>query len=259
MNATDVCTIMSPSLPLLFECAPAPKEGVRVRTPLLYPDGGIVDVFVVERNDGYAVTDFGDALGWLSLQSTSSRRTRKQQLLVEDVCQTLRLDLDHGQLIRRGVSLEGISAAVVEVAQAAVRVSDVWFTMRSQSLQTTAEEVDEWLKERQIDFKARVQKRGRSTRNWTVDFETYVNEQTSLVLLLITGARGAVRRVVERALAGWVDLSHLKESQSALTFVSLFDDSQNVWREEDFGLLEIHSKIARWSRPDELKNILTAR
>ncbi|MCY4093419.1 MAG: DUF1828 domain-containing protein [Caldilineaceae bacterium] len=36
-----------------------------MRTPMLYPNGSVVDVFVLERNDGFLFTDFGDALDWL--------------------------------------------------------------------------------------------------------------------------------------------------------------------------------------------------
>lgn len=258
MNAIQVCASMSPALPSLFECTPAPRENVRVRTPLLYPDGGVVDVFIVKSGDGFEVTDFGDALGWLGQQSVSDRRSRKQQLLVNDVCQTLRLELAHGQLTRRRVPLDGLAVAAIEVAQAVVRISDIWFTMRNQSLQTTADEVDEWLRERQIQFERHVQKQGRSARNWTVDFEAHVNGRTSLVNLLSTGARGAISRILDHVVAEWVDLSHLRISQNGLTFVSLFDDMEDVWQGKDFRQLEIHSAVARWSRPDELEHILTA-
>ena len=258
MNASEVCASMSPILPSLFECEPAPREGVRVRTPLLFPDGGVVDVFVVARGDGYVVTDFGDALGWLGQQSVRNRLSKNQQSMVEDVCQTLRLELTRGQLTRRGVQLDNLAVAVVEVAQAVVRVSDIWFTMRSRSIQSTANEVDKWLRRKSISFTRDVHKEGRS-RRWKIDFETRVNDQTSLVRLLGTRAKGATRRMVEHAVAGWVDMSHLRESQHGPTLVSLFDDTKNVWRGSDFRQLEIHSKIARWSQPEELNRILTVR
>ncbi len=43
---------------------------------------------------------------------------------------------------------------------------------------------------------------------------------------------------------------------SALKFLSLFDDTSDVWAEEDFRLLEPLSEIARWSQPDELVRVL---
>ena len=259
MSVNELCSSIGQSLPPLFVCSPGPQEGVRVRTPLLYPDGGVVDVFVLGYGGSYTVTDFGDALGWLGLQSVSQYRSPKQQALVQDVCQTLRIEMTHDQLVLREAAEDALGESVLRVAQAVVRVSDLWFTLRSQSFQTTADEVDEWLREKRIPFERRVQKQGRSTRNWTVDFETHANDRTSLVFLLSTGTRGTVRRLAEHVLAGCVDLSHLKARQPGLAFVSLFDDTEDVWRPEDFSLVDEHSEIARWSRPDDFESLLLTR
>ena len=143
MNAASLSTSLQEAVPPLFVCSPAPQEGVRVRTPMLYPDGGVVDVFVLERNGRYIVTDFGDTLGWLGLQSVSQKRTQEQDALLKDVCLTLRIENQRDQLMLRDVSRGALGDSVLRVAQAAVRVSDLWFTMRSQAIQTTADEVDE--------------------------------------------------------------------------------------------------------------------
>lgn len=55
------------SLSSLFECSATERGAVRVRTPFLYPDGGVIDVFVGQRDAGFTVTDFGEALGWLRM------------------------------------------------------------------------------------------------------------------------------------------------------------------------------------------------
>ena len=116
----------------------------------------------------------------------------------------------------------------------------------------------EWLVEKEISFDRAVRQYGRSGQSWTVDYQTRTDDRTSLIFLLSTGSRGAARRIAEHVLAGFVDLSHLKVSQSHLAFVSLFDDTEDVWREEDFGLVEQQSQVARWSRPDEFERILLA-
>ena len=93
-------------------------------------------------------------------------------------------------------------------------------------------------------------------RSWNVDFETYTDNRTSLVFLLSTGSRGAVHRLTEHVFAGCGDLNHLKIDQPSLTFISLFDDTEDVWRPEDFSLVEVNSEIALWSRPDEFERLL---
>ena len=256
MNVNELCASIGQSLPDLFVCSPAPQDGVRVRTPMLYPDGGVVDVFVLEHGNGYIVTDLGDALGWLGLQSISRRLSRKQELLVQDVCQTLRIELFQGRLMLRSVPKDAVGESVLRVSQAVVRVSDLWFTLRTQSIQTTADEVEEWLREKQISFERQVRKQGRSTQSWTIDFETHTDNRTSLVFLLSTGSRGSARRITEHVLSGCVDLYHLKSDQSGLVFVSLFDDVPDVWRDEDFRLVEEYSEIALWSSPDQFERIL---
>ena len=259
MNVQELCASVGRSLPSLFVCSPAPQEGIRVRTPLLFPDGGIVDVFVLERGSSYIITDYGDALGWLGMQSVSRHLSRKQEMLVRDVCKTLGLELNHNQLVLRSVRDDELGESVLRIAQAVVRVSDLWFTLRSQSFLTTADEVDDWLREKHITFERHKRREGRSRRNWRVDFETQTDSHVSLVFLLSTGSRGSTKRITEHVLAGCVDLSHLKSNQPSLTFVSLFDDTQDVWREEDFRLVEEQSEVALWSRADQLEQLLNTR
>lgn len=258
MKDNELYEAIGRSLPTVFTCSPAPQKGVRVRTPMLYPDGDVVDVFVLERGESYTVTDFGDSLGWLGLQSVSRRRSRRQEVLLQDICQTLHIELFQDQLVLRQVSSDELAESVLRVAQAALRVSDLRFTLRSQAIQTTADEVDEWLREKRIPYDRTVQRQGRSTRTWTVDFATYADSNTALVFLLSTGTRGAVHRLAEHVLAGCVDLSHLKTTEQGLSFVSLFDDTEDVWRPEDFSLLSEQSEIARWSRPDEFERLIRA-
>ncbi len=258
MNAAELCAALRQGLPALFECAPAPRDAVRVRTPMMYPDGGIVDVFVLGRGDSFTLTDFGETLGWLRMQTVSPKRTPNQRRLIEDVCDTLGLELHRGQLVLRGVAVSELCETVTRLAQGAVRVSDIWFTMRSRSFVSAVEEVGEWLTERDIAFEQSVQQEGRSGNTWTVDYRTYTDARTSLIFLLSTASRSVARRVSEHVVSGWVDLSHLKNVEPKTAFVSLFDDTSDVWREEDFRMVEDLSEVARWSHPEELEEILRA-
>ena len=125
MNSAKLCATISKMLPPRFKCSPAPQKGVRVRTPLMYPNGGIVDVFVLERNNAYIVTDFGDALDWLRMQSVNVQPSPQQNLMIKEICQTLGIDLHSGQLVLGSGVDDTLEETVLRVAQAVVRVSDV--------------------------------------------------------------------------------------------------------------------------------------
>ena len=256
MNAQELCTKLKENIPTQFECTPAPIEGVQVRTPFMLPDGDIVDVFVVERDNRIVVTDFGDALGWLSTQSIRAKLTAKQRYLLDDICMTLGIKLDRGLLKLRLDNSDELGDAVQRVAQGVIRVTDLWFTFRTQGWEAVGDEIDEWLQEREIPFERRVKYTGYSGREWTIDYKTTMSTHTSLVFLLATGTRGAVRSITNRVAAGCYDLAAFKSEGTGNKLVSLFDDTIDVWHDEDFALLEGVSKIARWSNPEEFEEIL---
>ena len=112
-----------------------------MRTPFMYPDGDIVDIFVIERDGSYIFTDYGEALGWLGMQSDRGRLSDNQRRLVDDVCLTLGVELHRGQLVLRCEKPENFGETVHRIGQAVVRVSDLWFTLRNQAVVTVADEV----------------------------------------------------------------------------------------------------------------------
>lgn len=256
MTPKLLCDWLQLSLPELYVCSPAPQEGVRVRTPLMYPDGDLVDVFVLERGDERVVTDHGDALGWLTRRAASGKLSEGQQAILRDVCRTQGVELHGGRLLRRCAGDASVADAVERVALSAVRVADICYTFRVRTQRTVGDEVNEWLRTREFGVERQVKRLGESNREWTVDYQVRSDARTSMVLLLSTGTKGAVRRIVEHALAGWVDLDHLRGAEAGLAFVSLFDDTVDVWRAEDFRLVEGVSEIARWSHREQFEEIL---
>lgn len=255
---TDACQVIGQSLGELFVCSPANKH-TRIRTPFLYPDGDVIDLFLTERGGVLTVTDLGETLGWLRMQSPSAHRSPKQQKLIEDVCLNHGLELYKGMLLARvpegGAAL---ASTVIRVAQGALRVADLWFTMRARAVESILDEVEEFLGERNIQFVRAESLVGRSGRTWRVDFHTRTPRRSSLVYALSSGSRASARGIVEHVLASWYDLNILKVGPESLQFVSLFDDTMDVWSVEDFKLLEDFSSLARWSRPDELADLLVA-
>ena len=142
------------------------------------------------------------------------------------------------------------------MAQAAFRISDLWFTLRTQAVQLIAEDAADFLAEREFGFDRAEKLAGCSGRRWTIDFHVRTERRTSLVQVLSTANRAAASRVCEHVLAAWHDLHHLVAGPEAVTFVSLFDDTTDVWADENYKLVESLSTVSRWSRPDEFAAVL---
>lgn len=257
MSSINICQDFNGGLMALFDCQPH-GEYQRIRTPYLYPDGDIIDVFRKPQEDMTLITDLGETTRWLRMQTVSPRRSPKQKALIEDACQTHGIEFYKGMLMARCRPGDDLAAVVFRVAQAALRVSDLWFTFRTRTVESLTDEVADFLDEREFQFHRGEKLIGRSGRVWTPDFHVRTLRRSSLVYVLSTGSRSAARNVVNHVHTAFFDLNQLAAGPEALRFVSLFDDSADVWSEEDFRLVEQLSTVTRWSRPDMLVDVLQA-
>ncbi len=247
---TSPCEIIHQSIALLYECKEV-NGFTRIRTPYLYPDGDLVDVYVkLDSTDGLTITDLGETLRWLRMQTTSPKRSLRMNQLIADVRVTHGVELYRGALSLRSEE-KNLASDVIRVAQAAVRVADLWFTMRSRAGEVVTDEVAEFLSENSVQFVRNEKTVGRSGRERQIDFHTYMPQKSTLVYVLTTSSRAAARGLVEHVFAGWFDLSHLRYSPQPTELISLFDDTIDVWAPEDIKLVEEVSEVSYWSRPDD--------
>jgi hypothetical protein len=247
--------ILADTLGSLFVCSQH-GEYQRIRTPYLYPDGDNIDLFCKAQDGIVTVSDLGETTGWLRMQTVSPRRSPKQRAFIEDICQKHGVEFYRGMLLARAHPEEDFSAVVTRVAQAALRVSDLWFTFRTRSVESATDEVADFLTERGLPFDRGERLAGRSGRAYTVDFHVRTAARSSLLYVLSTGSRSAARPIVNQVVTAWYDLNHLAVGPEALKFVSLFDDRADVWGEEDFRFVEELSIVARLSETDRLEETL---
>jgi hypothetical protein len=242
--------MLSIQMPALFSWAPQ-GDLQRIRTPYLYPDGDEIDLFLKAGPNGlFVVTDLGETLRWLRSQTLAARRTTKQNALLEDICLTHGVELFKGMLTARCHPGVALAAVITRLAQACLRVSDLWFTFRTRAVESVTDEVGDFLAERHLPFDRNEKLLGRSGRPWTINFHVRAPVRSSLVMVLSTGSRSGARISSEHVLATWHDLNHLVAGPEGLHFISLFDDTLDVWTETDFRLLDNLSTVCRWSEPD---------
>ena len=146
----------------------------------------------------------------------------------------------------------------MRLGQAAVRMSDLWFTFRTRAIESLTDEVAEFFADKEVRFQRGEQLVGRSGRVYRPDFHTRLPEQSALLFLLTTASSAAANRIVDHVYTAWADLNQLKIGPEALKFVSLFDDTANVWSEVNIRLVSDVSDVAFWSRPDELLATIAA-
>ena len=256
MTPADLCAHLQHSTSSLFECQARPQGDVRVRTPFLLPDRDVVDLFVKIDNRDLHVSDYGLALSWLRTHSATGKLSPPTREHIEDLMQTLDVRLYRGQIEIRGATAAEVGFAIHKVGQAVVRVAELFRTMRTHTVRSVADDVEDWLRQREFGVTRRSKVFGR-TASWTIDFEIRAAHRTSLVYLLSSGSRAGARDVRNRVYTGFSDIRLGSSKPPEDTLVSLIDDISDVWSDEDFALLRQVSRVAIWSMPDEIESILT--
>ena len=128
MNVKAIVQGLQDSLPDIFRCTETPSGSVRVRTRLTYPDGTLVDIFLMGRDDGaVVVTDYGDTIGWLRMRSARGL-TRGQNRKIARVCQSLNVARAQNRVTVIAQDCRTLGEPVVRVAQAAVLISHIGFS-----------------------------------------------------------------------------------------------------------------------------------
>lgn len=251
-----ICDTLNSQLGALYSCATV-NGYQRIRTPFLYPDGDVIDVFVDEK-DPLTVSDLGETMRWLRMQSLSNKRSPKQDKMIQDICMTHGLEFYKGMLHARVLPGTNLAETVMRVAQGSLRVADIWFTMRTRSVESVNDEVSSFFDEVGVSYQRGQKTPGRSGKIWTPDFHTRTPEKSSLIYVLSTGSKAAAKGAVEHVHTAWYDLSAIQLSEG-IQLVSLFDDTLDVWTESDFMLMEELSVVARWSSRDEFAEMIGAK
>lgn len=256
---TSPCEIIEAQLPRLFSCAS--EDGhIRVRTPFLYPDGTVIDLFAKElpAGAGWTLSDLAETTRWLRVFAASARRSSKQTALLQDVAKAQRVEFFQGMLMLRVGRDDSLADAIVHLSMATIRIADLVFTYRLRSTEDLREDVSEYLTERDIPFERNKPFVGRSGRPWSVDFHTRTDAVSALMMVLSTGNTARAQQLVEKSFTTWSDLSHLRESTAPATkFISLVDDLSEAWKPEHFNLLSEISTPIMWSEPDALQMALS--
>jgi hypothetical protein len=242
------CEMIQKTMGELFTCK-AVGNYIRIRTPYMYPDGGYIDLFAEPFGDDKEITisDLGETTRWLRMQTITQKRSAKQLQMIEDIRMTHGVEFFKGMLLARLKPGDNLAVVITRLSQAALRISDLWFTFRSRAVESAKDEVADYLEESQVRFDRNVKLPGRSGKSWVVDFQTRTSNRSTLVYVLSTGTRGARQGITEHVFTAWSDLSQMKVGQEPLRFVSLFDDSSDVWTGEDFKLLGDLSEVVLWS------------
>lgn len=243
----------------LFSCQEI-NQWIRIRTPYLYPDRDVIDFYCKASQNFYWLTDLGETTRWLMSQSGSDSLSKRQDELIEEILLTHQVEERQGTLAIQVENIENFPEAIVHLAQATIAISSLWVLCENRSVPRTSvsrtygaptikDQFFYILKENRINFTRNSRFRGRSGRNWQVDFHIQQNH-IYFVKVLSASSPAIIKTKANDAIAAWEDLKPIdpkNPDQKEPEFISLLNDTIAVWPQEIICQLNKWSQIIFWS------------
>ena len=177
--------------PLARECEPLADGTFRITTPLLYPNGTRVELFYQPEMDLFAstrLTDKGQTAAMLAELQIYIEGYEKRQQILADICRTLRVADNHGELCVAVESDDHLPDAAMRLAQACVRAADLHYTQSFRAQSDFRQIFAAFLQTERPDSIEDYTIEGRFGRRIKVDFYTHQHDRPDNLVIALFSA-----------------------------------------------------------------------
>ena len=243
---------------LILETTRLEKGHVRLETAFTYPDGSQIDVFLA--NEGPLIplrrlTDFGNTSSWLLDLQVKPWLSSKRKQLLEQTLASLGVQQNGGALDLEIAGPEALMDGVVRLGQACIRMADLHYTRRSSLTPPMGETLEDIFNDSELVYESDLEFPGRFGKPVKVDYRVHGARNTSLIMAMATGNPNVAHTRANEILRTWYDLNIPERTE---TRVSIFDDSMDVYREEDLARLRDFSDLLPLSDRRGIRDLLAA-
>lgn len=256
MNLSDFVTDLS-----LVRAHDLVRDGsLRLATPFRYPDGSLIDVFLKDTKElfeGFELSDKGQTMAYLLDLHVKPWTSQKRKQTLADICETLGVEQEGGSFrIRlKKEEMPSLPDAIVRLGQACIRVADLAFTQRLRSPSALTEDFEEFLVGLDRPYESGIRIPGQFGKDVEFNFKVQGKRIVSLVQILSTPNRFAAHSLSVEAFARWSDITPVRAEYQCL---SVFDTTNDVFREEDLRRLESVSEVVGFPAESERLNLSLA-
>lgn len=217
----------------------------RLATPFRYPDGSYIDVFLKTQDDpfkGFELSDKGQTMAYLLDLHVKPWTSQKRKQTLADICAALGVEQDGGvfRISLRDEEMKELPDAILRLSQVCIRVADLAYTQRLRAPAALTEDFEEFVVSLDRTYRTAVKIPGQFGKEVEFDFLIDGQRTRSLVQILSTANRFAAHTLSVETFARWSDIAPVRPQYQCL---SIFDTTNDVFREEDLKRLEIVSEV----------------
>jgi len=234
------------SLPKEFECEKLDERTWIVTTPFKYPDGDLIQLFVIKIDSTFEVTDFAETMRLFETLDFDLLGSKRRRKIVDEILKMFKVYLINNE-IKVKASAEELTQAILRISQAIFRISDLYFSQCVGVVTTFKDEVEEVFKEADIRYEKNYSVFGRSGQEYRVDF--YIDlKKPHLIEAISTYSKTYAERLIDKVVRMWYDI---RRADGRFEYVTIVDDRSEVWTDKHFDLLEDLSEVYIWSKIDD--------
>jgi Domain of unknown function DUF1828 len=254
---------------LVDSCDEVSAGVLRISTPFAYPDGSQVDLFLESPlQDAISgdfrkltLSDLGQTVAGLLNLQIKPWKTKRRRQLVEDICASLGVALNGGQLEIRFTrnQFEKLPEFIVLLGQACIRVSDIAFTQRLRALTTFDEDFEEFIESIGVRYESPSVVAGRDERLVKVDYAVFSPTRPVLIQTLSAQNESAAHDQSVETFTRWFDLNVVETVRDSYRFMTIYDSETDAIRPADISRLYLISEVRAFpSQEESIRAALTA-
>lgn len=234
-------------------CSPTQHGYYILTTPLLYPDRDHIQLYLTEQPDNrYLVSDFGQTMMKLSTYGFEPGRTPRRRAMLFQIITSMGVRYDNGRFYVI-VSEDQLGAKTWDLLSAVHKAADLVFTVTAYTKATFADEFENFIAERQIQYERGKQLPLPIGTTESVDFWINHSDLSKAVLLL---SASSVGYAVQRSDRVYRTFSELRLADFHAHRLSVIDDRQDVWDEIVRTRLSHVSTVLLWTDTREVEHAL---
>lgn len=255
ITCETIAGLMTSSIGRILPCTPMMQGEFQISTPLLFPDGDYISIFVRQQGARFLVTDAGELAHCLVSNDISLNLTARRREILDEILIVNTTRFEHGEVFAVVEEPEDLPFAIFRVAQSVARGSDMIYSRRfSRGPNKFTEQVATFFEREDIEFTQQYSLDDVFGQSWVFDFLISTGS-FKLVQTLSTNQQKYAETLINKAIRQWDAMGRTPVNAKSITMVN---DEPGIWRPEALHQLTHHCQVIPFSDRYSYLDVLRA-
>ncbi len=220
----SICKTFMGSLPDAFLCRKLTNGTTKVTTPLVFPCGDAIDIFITKDAEYYTISDLGSCIQYLELP-LADKLSANQISAINNRCQSDGLMFINGEVAIQTKNERMLAVFAISVANTIVKLCESTL-LRAKVENEFVSRVESLLEESGIAYARQLKFKAASGMKRVIDFT--LSSKNEQALLKCIHAKSAIRYATNEAATTFLDVSNTPVYNAYKKLV-IVDDTANQW------------------------------